>query len=48
MVDTNCGLAKVRSVHTYVIFIPWMFYFGGQCMFENRQIEIAVIEGKWR
>ena len=24
----NCGLAKIRSEHTYVI--PWMFYFGRQ------------------
>ena len=23
-------MAKIRSPHTYVI--PWMFYFGGQCM----------------
>ena len=26
---TNCGLAKTRSVHRYVI--PWMFYFGVNC-----------------
>ena len=25
----NDGLAKIRSVHTYVI--PWMFDFGWQC-----------------
>ena len=23
-------MAKIRSVHTYVI--PWIFYFGGQCI----------------
>ena len=26
---TNGGLAKIRSVHMYVM--PWMFYFGGHC-----------------
>ena len=27
---TNCGLAKIRSVHTKDI--PWMLYFGGKCI----------------
>ena len=30
---TNCGLAKLHSVHMYVI--PWMFYFGVNCMFTS-------------
>ena len=33
MLYTNCELANIRSVHTYLL--PWMFYFGGRCTYSK-------------